>query len=118
WTISMITTKNPPGIADVPADKQPNYTIAFAPDGTFAAQADCNQFNGTYATVAAAPGSSASPGALPSGTFNPGANSGGLTIVPGQMTQAACAPGSYGDYFVLSLGKATSYNIDATNTLT
>ena len=118
WQIKTITTKTPPASADVPADKQASYTITFAPDGTFTAQADCNQIAGTYTTAAPAASPSASPTASPSGTFDPTAPSGDLTIVPGPTTAAACPPGSFGDFFVFALGKSKSYSIDATNMLT
>lgn len=91
---------NPPATADVPEDKRASYTITFAPDATFSAQADCNTVMGGYTTA------------------NAQATAGDLTIVPGPTTSVACPPGSYGDFFVFSLAQASSYAIDATNTLT
>ena len=77
-----------------PAD-QVKYTITFAADGTFSAQADCNQVLGTYTTT----------------------SSGGLTITPGPSTIVACEEGSYSDLYVLGLTNAASYAI-ASNQLT
>ena len=99
-------------------DKQASYTITFAPDGTFSAQADCNVITGTYTTTAPPPSPSASPTTAPSGTFDPTATTGDLTILPGPEPGVPCAAGSYSDFFVFSLTKAKSYAIDATGALT
>ena len=60
-----------------------------AADGTFNAKADCNQLSGTYTST----------------------GSGGLTIVPGPMTLAACPEGSLSTQYVAALGQAASYAI-------
>ena len=73
----------------MPAADQANYTIEFKADGTFAAKADCNQVSGTYTTTP----------------------TGGLTIVLGPSTMAACPPESLAPQYVTGLGNAASYAI-------
>lgn len=65
-----------------------SYTLTLGSDGSFQAQADCNQVHGTYTTS----GSS-------------------LTIKPGASTLAGCGPGSLSDQFVTLLGQSSSYEI-------
>ena len=89
WHLTAITEKVPAFQGVVPAEDQPNYTIQFNADGTFAAKADCNQLAGSYTT---------------SGTD-------GLAILPGPMTLAACPEGSLSSQYVAALGKAASYAI-------
>jgi heat shock protein HslJ len=68
---------------------QPKYTITFKPDQTFTAKADCNNL---------------------SGTWQAGAGN-ALTLKLGPSTLIACAEGSYGDLYVIALGKVASYAI-------
>ena len=72
----------------IPAADQSRYTIEFKTDGSFAALADCNQVAGTYTTS--------------------GSN---MTITPGPSTRMACPDGSYGELYVIALGKAASFAI-------
>ena len=89
WQLTAITEKVPAFQGVVPAADQPNYTIAFEPNLTFTAKADCNQLSGSYTT----------------------SGSNGLTIVPGPMTLAACPPESLSSQYVEALGKAASYAV-------
>ena len=89
WQLTAITEKVPAFQGVVPAADQPNYTIEFKSDGTFNAKADCNQLSGSYTST----------------------GSGGLTIVPGPMTLAACPEGSLSSQYVAALGQAASYAI-------
>ena len=73
-------------------DNPGNYTLQFNADGTFAAQADCNQVNGSYTL-----------------------DGNQLTIAPGPSTMAACPEGSLGDQFVKNLGEANSFFFDGDN---
>jgi heat shock protein HslJ len=67
-------------------DNPGNYNIQFMPDGSFAAQADCNRVNGSYTVDGSA-----------------------ITIQPGPSTMAACPEGSLGDQFAAQLGEAAIY---------
>ncbi len=89
WQWTAMTTTTPTSQSVVPTDQQANYTVEFKSDGTFASKADCNQVSGTYTTT----------------------SSGGLTIVPGPSTLAACPEGSLAPIFVAGLGSAASYTI-------
>jgi heat shock protein HslJ len=89
WMLTAITEKVPAFQGVVPAADQANYTIEFKSDGTFSAKADCNQVSGTYTTT----------------------STGGLTIVLGPATQAACPEGSLAPQYVTGLGNAASYAI-------
>jgi len=89
WKLTAITEKVPAFQGVVPAADQPNYTIEFKSDGTFNAKADCNQLSGSYTTT----------------------SSGGLTIVLGPSTLAACPEGSLSSQYVAALGQAASYAI-------
>jgi heat shock protein HslJ len=89
WQLTAITEKVPAFQGVVPAADQPNYTIEFKSDGTFNAKADCNQLSGSYTTT----------------------SSGGLTIVLGPSTLAACPEGSLAPQYVAALGQAASYAI-------
>ena len=93
WQLTAVTLTDPPFQGQVPADQQAAYTVEFATDGTFSAQADCNTVTGTYTTADA------------------GAASGALTITPGPGTIAFCGEGSYSDLYILGLGSAASYAI-------
>ena len=85
----------------MPAAEQPNYTIAFAADGTFSAKADCNTVAGKYTAADA------------------NASSGSLAIVPGPTTTAACPEGSLSDLYILGLSNAASYaNVSGALTIT
>lgn len=86
WTGSLET--QPATQQSVVPDPE-NYTIEFKNDGTFAAKADCNQVAGTYTTT----------------------DSGGLTILPGPSTLAACPEDSQDARFLAQLGAATGYAI-------
>ena len=89
WQWTAMTTTTPTSQSAVPADQQANYTIEFKSGGTVASKVDCNQVSGTYTTT----------------------SSGGLTIVPGPSTLAACPEGSLAPIFVAGLGSAASYTI-------
>ena len=89
WQLTTITEKVPAFQGVVPEADQTKYTVTFGSDGTFQAQADCNQVSGTYTTTSA----------------------GGLTIELGQSTLIACPAGSLSDLYVLGLGNAASYAI-------
>ena len=89
WQWTAMTTTTPTSQSVVPSDQQANYTVEFKSDGTFASKADCNQVSGTYTTT----------------------SSGGLTIVPGPSTLAACPEGSLAPIFIAGLGSAASYTI-------
>ena len=89
WQLTSITLRTPNFQGVVPPEQQPNYTIEFKTDGTFAGRADCNQVAGTYTTTSA----------------------GGLTIAVGPSTTVACADGSLGDLYVIGLGNAAGYAI-------
>jgi heat shock protein HslJ len=87
WTLTALTLTDPAFQGVIPTADQGKYTVTFATDGTFSAQADCNQVAGTYTTT----------------------SSGGLTVTPGPSTIVACADGSYGDLYILGLSNAASY---------
>ncbi len=89
WQLTAITEKVPAFQGVVPEAQQANYTIEFKSDGNFSAKADCNMVSGTYTTT----------------------SSGGLTIVPGPSTMAACPEGSLSNQYILGLGNAASYAI-------
>ena len=91
--LTAITEKNPAFQGVVPEAQQPNYTIEFKADGTFAAKADCNSVAGTYTTADAT------------------AASGALTLALGPATLVACADGSYSDLYILALNNTASYAI-------
>jgi heat shock protein HslJ len=99
WQLTKILLVDPDVAYDIPADRQAKFTIVFADDGTFSAQADCNTVDGSYSTV------------------DPAASSGDLTIVPDSGSTAACPDGSIGDLFVLGLASVVSYSIES-NVLT
>ena len=84
-----MTEKVPAFQAVVPAADQAKYTIAFAADGTFSAQADCNKIAGTWAAAAG----------------------GVLAIAIGPSSLVACADGSLSDLYILGLGNAASYAV-------
>ncbi|MFI5293334.1 MAG: META domain-containing protein, partial [Candidatus Limnocylindrales bacterium] len=89
WLLTSITIQNPAFDGDVPADQQDRYTMTFAADGTFSAQADCNQVLGSWTAT----------------------SSGGLTLSLGPSTTVECADGSLSDIYIIALGQATSYAI-------
>lgn len=70
-------------------DNPASYTLQFNTDGTFTAQADCNQVSGSYTLDGSQ-----------------------LTIAPGPSTMAACPEGSLGDQFVKNLGEANRFLFD------
>ena len=89
WQLTTITLRDPIFQGVIPVADQGRYTVTFSADGTFSAQADCNQVAGTYVATA----------------------SGGLTITPGPSTIVACADDSYGDLYVIGLTNAASYAV-------
>jgi heat shock protein HslJ len=89
WMLTAITEKVPAFQGVVPDADQANYTIEFKSDGSFNAKADCNQLSGTYTTTP----------------------EGGLTIVLGPSTLAACPETSLAPQYVAGLGNAASYAI-------
>ena len=99
WQLTAITVVEPPFQGAVPEEQQPNYTVTFNTDATFAAKADCNNLIGGYTT--------------PDAT----AASGTLTLTPGPTTPIACPPGSLSGLYMDALGQSASYAI-ADNLLT
>lgn len=95
WKLTAVTLRDPAFQGPIPVADQGKYTVTFATDGTFSAQADCNQVTGTYTTT----------------------SSGDLTITPGPSTIVACGEESYGDLYILGLTNAASYTV-ASNQLT
>jgi heat shock protein HslJ len=89
WQLTAITEKVPAFQGVVPDADQANYTIEFKADGAYTAKADCNNVQGTYTTTPA----------------------GGLAIVLGPSTQAACPEGSLSSRYVTDLGNAASYAV-------
>ncbi len=89
WNLTAFTEVEPAFQGVVPPEQQLRYTITFEADGTFAANADCNQVVGTYVTE----------------------GNDGLTISPGAATRAYCGEGSLGDLYVNTLSRTTSYAI-------
>jgi heat shock protein HslJ len=87
WGLTAMTEKTPAFQGVIPPADAGKYTIEFKTDGTFAAQADCNQVAGSYTATA----------------------SGEMTISPGPSTLVACAEGSLGDLYVLGLSNTMSY---------
>jgi heat shock protein HslJ len=93
WQMTAITITDPDLDVEIPAAEQAAYTVTFAKDGTFTAQADCNTINGTYKTG------------------DPTTSSGNLTLTPGPSTTVACPDGSLGDLFAIGLARIESYSI-------
>ena len=89
WLLTAVTEQVPAFQGVVPAEEQGQYTIAFNTDGTFSAQADCNQVAGDYAV----------------------ADGNKLTITPGASTLMLCPAGEFGLLFVNALADAASYTI-------
>ena len=89
WQLTAITEQVPAFQGVVPAEDQANYTIEFMSDGTFSAKVDCNQVAGTYTTT----------------------SEGGLTILPGPSTMAACPEDSLAPQYLAGLSNAASYAI-------
>ena len=89
WQLTAISQKVPAFQGVVPAQQQADYTIEFAPAGTFSAKVDCNVASGQYTTT----------------------TTGGMTITLGPMTLAACPEGSLGPQYLDVLSKAASYAI-------
>ena len=89
WLLTAVTEQVPAFQGVVPAEEQGQYTIAFNTDGTFNAQADCNQVSGDYAV----------------------ADGNKLTITPGASTLMLCPAGEFGLLFVNALADAASYKI-------
>jgi heat shock protein HslJ len=89
WLLTAMTLADPPFQSAVPPADQSKYTVTFATDGTFSAQADCNRLTGSYTT----------------------GSGGSMTITPGPSTIVACADGSLGDLYVLGLTSTARYAI-------
>jgi heat shock protein HslJ len=89
WQLVSLETQRPQFSAIVPGGPSENYTITFNTDGTFKAQADCNQVGGTYTIQ----------------------GQGVLTIELGPATLAECGAESLGDEYVQALGQAGSFTI-------
>ena len=89
WLLTAVTEQVPAFQGVVPAEEQGKYTVAFNTDGTFDAQADCNQVAGEYAV----------------------ADGNKLTITPGASTLMLCPEGEFGVLFVNGLADAASYTI-------
>ena len=101
WKLTAITQLTPAFQGVVPAAEQSKYTIEFQADGTFAAKADCNQVAGTYELHRGG----GEPGPLEAG-------GGGLFILPGPSTLAACPAGSLADLFVIGLGDLSTVGLE------
>ena len=93
WLLTAVTEQVPAFQGVVPAEEQGKYTITFATDGTFGAQADCNQVNGTY-TVA---------------------SGNAIQIELGASTLAFCPDGDLGVLFTNALATAQTYAISGSN---
>jgi heat shock protein HslJ len=89
WQLISIDTQSPNFSAIVPGGPSENYSITFNDDGTFNAQADCNQVAGTYTIQ----------------------GEGILTIEVGPSTLAACPEESLGDEYQQALSQAGSFTI-------
>ena len=89
WQLTGITEVVPAFQGVVPEADQANYTITFNTDGSYNAQADCNQLSGTYTTT----------------------GTGGISIELGPMTMAMCPEDSLSNQYVAGLGNAESYAI-------
>ncbi|MCB0912298.1 MAG: META domain-containing protein [Propionibacteriaceae bacterium] len=74
------------------AQTQSRYTIRFETDGTFGAQADCNQLGGAWEAR----------------------RSDRLTITPGPMTLALCGEGSLDVLYAGLLGQVRNWNVAST----
>jgi heat shock protein HslJ len=92
WALSAVTGKTPAFQGDVPAYQQPDYTITFNTDGTYAGTAACNQIAGTYKT-----------------------SGDSLTIAAGASTLAFCpqvgGDSDFGTIFAHSLTAADTYAV-------
>ena len=75
----------------IEVDNPEDYFLVLWPDGTFSFQADCNVGAGTYTYDA----------------------DGGLVLLPGPLTAAACPEGSQSDVFVSFLNNVTGATVDA-----
>lgn len=93
WLLTAVTEQVPAFQGVVPADQQGRYTITFATDGTFQAQADCNQVNGSW-TVA---------------------SGNAITIELGASTLAFCPEGDLGVLFTSALATAETYAISGSD---
>ncbi|MFI5292725.1 MAG: META domain-containing protein, partial [Candidatus Limnocylindrales bacterium] len=89
WHLTAYTETTPAFQGVVPPEEQSLYTIDFGTNGTFTAQADCNQVAGTFET----------------------SGSDKLTIVVGPSTQVACPDGSLGGVYAHALDNAETYVI-------
>ena len=87
WHLTSITSIHRQAI--VPAEAMANYTLKYNDDGTFDAQADCNQVSGTYTVV----------------------DESVLTLTLGPSTLAACGEGSLSAEYVQLLGDVKTYSI-------
>ena len=88
WLLTAVTEKLPAFQGVVPAGEQWKYTVTFNKDGTYHADADCNQVVGTFK-----------------------ASGSNLTINPGASTLIACPDGSYGALFANALPRAETYSV-------
>jgi heat shock protein HslJ len=86
WQLTSVTGQTPAFQGVVPVADQHRYTITFDDDGTFSAQADCNQLSGTYTT-----------------------SGNSMTITPGPMTLAACPADSMADQYVAALSQVATF---------
>jgi heat shock protein HslJ len=89
WQLVSLETQSPQFSAIVPGGPSEKYTITFNTDGTFNAQADCNQVGGTYTIQ----------------------GEGILTIKLGPATLAECGADSLGDEYTQALSQAGSFTI-------
>ena len=86
WQLTAITEVVPAFQGVVPEADQSKLTITFNTDGSYNAEADCNQLSGTYTTT----------------------GTGGISIELGAITMAMCPEDSLSGQFVAALGNAES----------
>lgn len=86
WQWTGGQAAHPPSLHAVPDPA--SYLLRLAPDGSFEAQADCNQVHGTYVV---------------SGQE--------LTLTPGATTMVACGPNSLDQTYVHQLGMVKSWSL-------
>ncbi|HKF84986.1 MAG TPA: META domain-containing protein [Candidatus Limnocylindrales bacterium] len=89
WQLTAFTEKAPAFQGVVSPEEQPNYTVAFDSNLTFAATADCNEVIGTYEKS--------------------GVNR--LAVTMGASTLAFCGEGSYSDIYLHLLARAARYSV-------
>jgi len=87
WAWNGLQETHPAHLSTVP-DPQ-NYLLLLNKDGSFEAKADCNQLSGSYKLSGAS-----------------------LTLAPGPMTRAQCAPDSLSDQYVHLLTQVATQTVE------